>query len=242
MSGNGAASDRGRVEAVVAELCARGAGLVTLDADGVLWREDAGSRFLVWQIENNRLPAKAEREARDGWDAHCRGELNDLALAILCATCLRGLPEELVEADARNFFERHIRHLIVPETQDWARRLQEAGVAVWVVSGSHRWIVSAGARAVGIPQDRLLAVETVVRDGLLSPEVMLPVPFGVGKAKAIRQRLGRCPDLAAGNMLSDRAMLELAELPVAVEPEPALAAFATERGWPVVRFPASPEN
>ena len=242
MPGNGAVSDRARVEAGVAELCARRAGLVTFDADGVLWREDAGNRFLLWQVENHRLSAKAEREARHGWDAHCRGQLNDLGLAVLCVTCLRGLSEQQVEADARDFFERSIRPRIVPETQAWARRLQEAGVEVWLVSGSHRWIISPGARTVGIPDERLLAVETVVRDGLLTPELLLPVPFGAGKAEAIRSRLRRPPDLAAGNMLSDTAMLELAELPVAVEPEPALAALASERGWPVVRFPASRET
>lgn len=230
---------RARVEAVVDQLCARGAGLATFDADGVLWREDAGNSFLLWQIENHCLLPQAERQARYAWDAYRRGLLGDLELAVLCATCLRGLPEEKVDADARNFFERHFRRHLLPDTGAWARRLQEAGVEVWIVSGSHRWIVGAGARAVGISDERLLAVDIVVRDGLLTPEVRLPVTFGEGKAEAIHQRLGRRPDLAAGNMLSDAAMLELAALAVAVEPEPALAELAAERGWPIVRFSSS---
>ncbi len=235
-SGNGTGSDLARVEAAVTKLCARGVGLATFDADGVLWREDAGNSFLLWQIENHRLLPVTESEARHAWEAYSRGALGDLELAVLCAACLRGLHEEKVDADARDFFERQFRRHVIPQTQAWARRLEGSGVEVWIVSGSHRWIVAAGARAVGISDERLLAVDVVVRDGLLTPEVRLPVTFGEGKAEAIRQRLGRMPDLAAGNMLSDAPMLELAAVAVAVEPEPALAELAAERGWPVVRF------
>lgn len=239
MRGNGqpgAKADLARVEAAVSELCARHAGLVTFDADGVLWRGDAGDSFLLWQIENHRLLPGVEREARRAWEAYCQGKLGELAMAVFSATCLRGLPEEVVDADARAFFEREFRQKIIPETQAWARRLQTAGIDVWIVSGSHRWIVGAGAEAVGIAAERILPVVAEVRDGLVTSEVLLPVTYAQGKAQAIRHHLGRAPELALGNTLADRFMLELAQLPIAVEPDVGLADLAAERGWPVVCF------
>ena len=227
---------RGRVEAAIDDLCARGSGLATFDADGVLWRGDVGNAFLLWQVENHRLSREAEREAREAWDLYLRDQYGELELAVLCAAVQRGLPEEQVAADAAAFIQREFAGQIVPEVREWVRRLRAAGVEVWVVSGSHRWLVQAGARLAGIPPDRLLAVENEVRDGVLTAEVKTPVTYAEGKADAIRQHLGRMPDLAAGNTYPDRFMLELARLPVAVEPDEALQELARQRGWPVVRF------
>lgn len=237
MRGNGRpGSALGRVRAAVDELCARRSGLVTFDADGVLWRGDSGNSFLLWQLENHRLRPEGEREARRGWEAYTRGRLGELELAVLCATCLRGLQEAELQADAQAFFEREFRTAIIPEVREWACRLERAGLEVWIVSGSHRWLIEAGARAVGVRQDRILPVATVVRDGVLTPEVLLPVTYGEGKAEAIRHHLGRVPDLAAGNTLADFYMMELASLPVAVEPDAGLEELAQQRNWPVVRF------
>ena len=225
-----------RVQAVVARLCERGQGLATFDADGVLWRGDSGNSFLLWQIENHRLTPRGERDARQGWEAYLRGQLGELELALLCGACMSGLKEEEVARDASRFFDREMRQSILAPVQAWARQLQEAGVEVWIVSGSHRWLIEAGARALGLRPDRLLPVIPSVRDGRLTGEIPEPVTYGAGKAEAIRQRLGRRPQLALGNTIADRHMLELAETAVAIEPDEELAQLARDRDWPVVRF------
>jgi phosphoserine phosphatase len=230
------ASDGERVQRAVDELCLGGAGLVAFDADGVLWRGDAGDGFLLWQMENHRLLPETEREARRVWESYRRREYGEAEMAVFCATSCAGLREEVVEADARAFFDRCFRGNIIAETQSWARRLQQAGVEVWVVSGSHRWIIAAGSEAAGLHPDRILTVCSVVREGLVTSQVLPPVTYGPGKAEAIRARFGRAPDIAFGNTLADRYMLEMAALPVAVDPDEALAALALERGWPILRF------
>lgn len=229
-------TDCDRVEAVVTQLCQAGAGLAVFDADGVLWREDAGNTFLLWQVKNHILLPETEREARDGWEAYTRGELGELELAVLCASVLRGLPEAQVAAQSEAFFNEHILPHAVPETHRWARRLQDAGIEVWLVSGSHRWLIAAAARVLGLSADRLLAVSVEVEDGLCTGEVPEPVTYGAGKAHAIRRQLpGRQPDFAIGNTIADRYMLEMAPFAVAFEPDADLLALAEERGWAVIR-------
>ncbi len=221
------------MEAAVAAL-ARGAN-VCFDADGVLWREDVGNSYLLSQIERHVLLPEEENEARRAWDAYCRGELEDGRLAALCATLMRGLREEFVAADALEFFRRSFTQFIVPKVQEWITRLQARGVNCWVVSGSHRWIVTAGAEVMGIPEERVLAVATAVRDGVLTGDLLHPFPYGPGKAEAIRLRLGRAPEMAFGNTASDIPMLEMATcLAVAVEPDAELARVARERGWAII--------
>ncbi len=229
-------NDLERAGRIVDELCARGSGLAAFDADGVLWREDCGNAFLLWQMENHRLRPNQRQRARQGWESYERGAMNDLELAILCASVLGGLAEDQVEADATAFFDAHIFRTIIPEVQAWARRLQAAGVEVWVVSGSHRWLIAAGARALGISDQRLLPVGVAVRGGVCTGEVPEPVTYAEGKAVAIRQRLGRQPDLALGNTFADRHMMELARQAIAVEPDAELEALARQRNWPVVGF------
>ncbi len=235
-NGQGAAAGLKRVEAAIDRLCEKGQGLATFDADGVLWRLDSGNSFLMWQLENHRLTPRGEQQAREGWAAYLRGQLDELELAVLCAACMDGLPEEQVAEEASRFFAREVEPAILPVVRNWARRLQDAGIEVWVVSGSHRWLIRAGARACGLNEERVLPVCPAIRAGRLTAQILEPVTWGVGKAEAIRQQLGRMPQFAAGNTFADRHMMELAEVAVAVEPDQELEQLARARDWPIVRF------
>lgn len=234
--GQGAAAELKRVEAAIDRLCEKRQGLATFDADGVLWRVDSGDGFLMWQLENHRLTPRGEQQAREGWAAYRRGQLDELEMAVLCAACMDGLPEEQVAEDASGFVAREVQPAILPVVANWARRLQDAGIEVWLVSGSHRWLIRAGARACGLNEDRVLPVCPAIRDGFLTGIIPEPVTYGLGKADAIRQRLGRKPQFAAGNTFADRYMMELAEVAVAVEPDQELEQLARTRDWPIVRF------
>ena len=228
-------TDLARVEKAIAELCAAGRGNVCFDADGVLWREDVGNAYLVSSIERHILRPKQEAEARKAWEAYCRGEMEDGVLAGLCATAMRGLREDFVAADARAFFLSQFTRHIIPQVGDWITRLQSAGGACWVISGSHRWIVTAGAEVLGIPPERVLAVTVISCNGVLTGKLAQPFPYGKGKAEAIRLRLPAAPEMVFGNTVQDISMLEMASrLAVAVEPDAELLQAAQQRNWPVL--------
>jgi phosphoserine phosphatase len=108
--------------------------------------------------------------------------------------------------------------------------LGRAGVELWAVSSTNRWVVSEGVRAFGIPEERVLAASVRVTGGLISSEIVA-VPTDEGKAEALRQAGLPTPDAVFGNSIHDLAMLEIAQCAFPVNPSPALLQAAAKKGW-----------
>jgi phosphoserine phosphatase len=85
-------------------------------------------------------------------------------------------------------------------------------------------------RALGIPEERVLAAEVRVEDGVISSEI-LDVPTDGGKAASLKRVGLGTPDMVFGNSIHDLAMLEIARFPFPVNPSPALLAAAAKKGW-----------
>jgi phosphoserine phosphatase len=51
-----------------------------------------------------------------------------------------------------------------------------------------------------------------------------------------QQRLADCESTLYSDSINDLPLLSAVRHPVAVNPDPRLAAVATERGWPVIRL------
>jgi len=126
------------------------------------------------------------------------------------------------------------------EMFDLARRLQEAGWEVRIISATAEWIVARFAVKAGIPPGRVHGVRAAVRNGRLTTRLTQRT-WGQGKADAILRRAGRPSLLAGGDSNSDLQMLELSQgerLVVDFGREP-LRTQARERGW-LVQPPFQP--
>ena len=109
-------------------------------------------------------------------------------------------------------------------------RLNQAGVELWAVSSTNKWVVAEGVRGFGIPEERVLAAEVRVADGLITAE-LVDVPTDEGKAVALKRVGLSRPDAVFGNSIHDLAMLELARRAYPVNASPALLAAAARNGW-----------
>jgi phosphoserine phosphatase len=85
-------------------------------------------------------------------------------------------------------------------------------------------------RDLGIPEERVLAAEVRVNEGLISGEIV-DVPSGEGKSAALARVGILHPDAVFGNSIHDLAMLEIARHAFPVNPSPALIEAATAHGW-----------
>lgn len=98
----------------------------------------------------------------------------------------------------------------VPEVLDLCRQLLKFGFDVWVVTADGYWTTLVLSRQFGIDPSRVVGIRTRVVNGVLTEEVVEPVPFRAGKVEAILRSVGRAPMMAIGSSENDRELLDYA--------------------------------
>ena len=101
-------------------------------------------------------------------------------------------------------------------------------------------MIAEGLRDFGVTEERILAAEVRVKDGIITGEIV-DVPTDEAKAVALKRVGLPAPDAVFGNSIHDLAMLEMARRPFPVNPSPALLEAAAKRGWGFFR-PQSAEG
>jgi phosphoserine phosphatase len=119
--------------------------------------------------------------------------------------------------------------------RELVQRLRKAGCDLWVVSSSNEWVIRAGMKHFGIPENRILATAIEIQDGVITDR-LIRIPSGAGKPRALREVVKKAVDAAFGNSRWDEEMLAMAKHGFAVNPNPDLEAAARARGW-TVYFP-----
>jgi len=206
--------------------------IAVFDCDGTLWDGDAGLGFMNWSIEAGLL----SRDASDWIDARHRlyrhGEVSEAAICGEMVQVYAGLCDDELRRAAARYFAAQIEPQIFPEMLALVADLRAAGTDLWAVSSTNNWVIEEGVRRFGIGPDRVLAASVQVRDGLITSD-LIDVPTGEGKALALQRAGIPHPDQVYGNSIHDAAMLDLAARAFPINPTPALAEIAAQRGWSV---------
>lgn len=209
---------------------------IVFDGDGTLWAGDVGEEFLKRVDGSRALPKFPHGGA---WEAYLRVQTASMDAAYeFSTTVLEGMTEreilfhaQSVVAQMANSFYEPMKRLV-----DVLHQMKQR---VWVVSASNVWCVRYAAGCLGIPVERVLAVNLLLgKGGRYSSEVVRPAPIGRGKAEAIRSA-GFYPALAAGNNIHDKALLESAPVAFvvtpAISPDQDVLELAGIRNWPILR-------
>ncbi len=152
---------------------------------------------------------------------------------------LRGWTASEGEAALRWVAEEYIRPT---GRNDVLACLQEhvgAGHSVILVSAMLVPTLRILGEALGVTG--VVGTDIEIQDGYFTGRVLLPACMGIEKDRLTRRFLqarGLDIDLAASHAyadsISDRALLEMVGHPVAVYPDPALAALARQRNWDIL--------
>jgi len=210
--------------------------VATFDCDGTLWSGDAGEGFFSWELEQGFVSDQIVQWARQRYADYKAGQVAEDVMCGEMVTMHRGLQEEVVQQACDAYFAQAIAPNIFPEMRELVQSLRKSGCDVWAVSSSNQWIICSGMRSFGIPQNRTLAAEVTVENGIITDR-LIRVPSGPGKSEAIRSVLksspDHVPDCAFGNAIWDREMLALSKHPFAINPNPDLKKIALSNGWTV---------
>jgi putative phosphoserine phosphatase / 1-acylglycerol-3-phosphate O-acyltransferase len=137
-------------------------------------------------------------------------------------------------------FVQHVQSRIYPEMRALVRAHMERGHTVVLSSSALTVQVEPVARFLGI--DNVLSNKFATDDdGLITGEVVRPILWGPGKARAVQSFAGKNGvDLAKSYFYADGdedvALMYLVGNPRPTNPAGKLAAVAAKRGWPVLRF------
>ena len=204
--------------------------VAAFDCDGTLWSGDAGEGFFSWSMKQGMVSKDIERWARARYADYKAGKVAEEVMCGEMVTMYHGLREEDVQRATDEYFQLGIAPGIFPEMRELVKSLRAAGTDVWAVSSSSQWIIRSAMRLFDIPQDRVLAAEAVVQDGVIV-ERLIRVPSGPGKPEALRGVLKSAPDCTFGNSVWDREMLAMAKYPFAINPSSQLKEIADASGW-----------
>jgi HAD superfamily hydrolase (TIGR01490 family) len=210
-------------------------GIAVFDCDGTLWSGDAGAEFFYWELEQGLISEETLRRIKPRYDDYKAGRVDEATMCGEMVTLHKGLTEADMEAAAERFFSASVERNIFPVMRELTRKLAESGCELWAVSSTNEWVVRAGTRRFGIPDDHVLAA-CVHIENACATDRLRRVPTDEGKATAIREVIARHVDAAFGNSMHDAAMLGIAGNAFAINPNPDLEQLARERGW-TIHFP-----
>jgi len=148
---------------------------------------------------------------------------------------MAGLTQAAIEAEAVFFASEWVPQRRISDTAGLIELCRAAGLRPFVVSASARPIVLAAAPLAGFDTVNCRGIQTLVRDGKYTEEIIEPITYAAGKIVSA-ESAGRLALACGDSLLGDLPMLEAARLAVAVAPRSGspLSAEAHRRAWPVL--------
>jgi phosphoserine phosphatase len=204
--------------------------VAVFDCDGTIWSGDSGYGFMMWSIEQGLVSRSTSDWIDNRYRQYVAGQVSEVRICGEMVQIYSGLREQELRYAASRYVAEFVRSRVFAEIESLIAELRVTGAELWAVSSTNRWVVSAGVREFGIPEERVLAAEAVIVDGIITSE-LVDVPTDDGKAVALKRNGLERPDAVFGNSIHDLAMLEIAAHPYPVNPSPALVEAAIRSGW-----------
>jgi HAD superfamily hydrolase (TIGR01490 family) len=180
-----------------------------------------------WGFEHLRYRLRGTTDERTGEVLRAAREL------------IRGVPAVTVERMGPEVMAAVLPR-VFPQMLDEVHAHQDAGRPAFIVSAAGNDIVESLAQVLGMEGGIGTRYE-VDAEGNFTGRFDGPFVYGPGKVEAMqafaeRHEIDLDASYAYSDSLSDLPMLRAVGHPVAVNPDPPLAALAREEGWQTLRF------
>jgi len=212
--------------------------LAIFDLDNTLLGGDSDYLWGRFLVERGIVdPERYERENQRFYDEYKAGTLDiDEFLAFGLAPLAAHEPAQL-NAWRAEFIAEKITPIILPAARTLLADHRRRGDLLPIITATNRFVTAPIAEALGV--DALLASDPEMRDGRYTGQVAGIPCFQHGKVQRLEAWLADNGHPLTGSAFysdshNDLPLLERVERPVAVDPDPTLAATARERGWEII--------
>jgi len=134
---------------------------------------------------------------------------------------LAGLTPEEIETIGYDCYAESYRNKTYPEMKQLVGNLKEYGFEVYILTASPEFLYQKFvSEEYGIPVTNVVGAKCVVKEGVTTGEIILPIPQDDGKAHTIETFIKARPLIVGGNSRGDMDMLnESAGLKIVVNPD-----------------------
>jgi len=216
--------------------------LALFDLDHTLLAGDSDVLWCDFLIERGVLDAGdfAQRNAQMAAD-YAAGSVSAQAFCEFYVSTLAARPRQAWEPLRSEFLARVVAPRISEAARALVRQHEAAGALVVLTTATNRYLTELTAIHLGI--EHLIATECETdAAGNFTGRTLGTLNMRAGKVERLHAWLrARGIDWAAceasfhSDSINDLPLLAAVQRPVAVDPDPQLAAEAARRGWPVLR-------
>lgn len=212
--------------------------LAIFDLDNTLLDGDSDYLWGRFLIEQGVVDAVEYERKNSAFYADYRNGSLDIAAFLrfsLQPLCDHPLPDLLAWRAA--FMREKIVPIILPSARALIEHHRQTGDRLLIITATNHFVTAPIAECLGIAD--LIATNPELIDGRYTGRVTGTPAFQQGKVKRLHQwlqeqRLTLKDSYFYSDSINDLPLLSEVTHAVAVDPDPQLAAIATERAWPII--------
>ena len=212
--------------------------LTIFDLDDTLLAGDSDHLWGAWLCEQGRVDAAAHATANEKFYAdYKKGSLDIAAYLRFALQPIAGYTTGEIAIWQAAFLRDKIASIMLPGAHDLIERHRQRGDTLLVITATNEVVAGPIVEQLGV--DNLIACGVEVADGRYTGSPVGTPSYREGKVVRLQEWLAEKGESLAGATFysdshNDLPLLQLVDNPVAVDPDPTLAAHAHSAGWRVI--------
>lgn len=212
--------------------------LAIFDLDDTLLAGDSDHLWGTWLCEQGRVDAAAHATANETFYADYRaGSLDIAAYLRFALQPVAGYTTAEIASWQAAFLRDKIAPIMLPKAHELIDSHRQRGDTLLVITATNEVVAGPIVRQLGV--DNLIACGVEVTEGRYTGAPTGTPSYREGKVLRLQAWLAdRDESLTGATFYSDShndlPLLQLVDNPVAVDPDPTLAAHAQDNGWRII--------
>ncbi|MBL1213030.1 MAG: haloacid dehalogenase-like hydrolase [Ignavibacteriae bacterium] len=144
------------------------------------------------------------------------------------------------------YFKKYYSNKIYEPMREMINQLKANGFEIWIITASPEGMYQQFlSKELQIPITNIVGIKSTIRNGIITDEIVKPIPQDHGKKEAIETFVQDVPLLVAGNSRGDKEMIEHSSmLKMIVNPDEhiapdqteSIADYAKRNNWLIVKI------